>query len=93
MNSGPRLAPVISVVSVSERRQTWRNDFGLFCLAFVITFGGIMTNIAGLHIVGSYLERKQEQEQLSAPTRDDSVEPRLVFHRAVSIFEEPAQAD
>jgi len=91
MNSGPRLAPVISVVSVGKKRQTWRSDFGLFCLAFVITFGGIMTNIAGLHIVGSYLERKQEQ--LSAPNRDDSVGPRLVFHRAVSISEEPAQTD
>ena len=82
---------MISVVSVSKKRQTWRNDIGLFCLAFIITFAGIMTNIAGLHIVGSYLERKQEQ--LSAPTRDDSVEPRLVFHRTVPISEEPAQTN
>ena len=70
---------MISVVSVSDKRQTWRSDLAMFCLAFVITFGGIMTNIAGLHIVASYLERRQEQ--LSAPTRYDSVEPRLVFHR------------
>ena len=68
------LAPsLLSLVCVREQGSgpSPLTTFRLFCFAFVLSFAGIMTNIAFVQSVYQILERRYE---LSEPTSSDEAE-------------------